>query len=215
MHIYENTAHCFVCGAHCPVEDVLSGVELKKYNKQHKYSFEETMEYISCLPVKEVRGLMLPVNTTGFYVVWPDKSYYKKRLYIGKNRYIGPPGMKPPLLKLGPQKAKSMLWVIEGELNALSFNQCYPNEDVVSPGSATELLRHIEFYLTFPYISVIVDKDDAGVAHGVILRDELAARGKLCNLIAVKKDFNDVLQEKGKARAKEKYLALLGMYGLG
>ncbi len=82
---------------------------------------------------------------------------------------------------------------------------------MTSPGSATNLVKSIEYYLHFNRIICILDRDAAGVAAGIDLKRKLLGRGKRMELICVEKDFNDVLQESGKEGVKQAFKTALGL----
>ncbi len=215
MELYHDGAWCFVCGYKCELSEVTNEVtieEIKKLKKQAPENIEEKIKEIDCLPKKEVRGFNLPYSESGVYLVWPDKSYYKLRRFDDKPRYIGPKGHKAPLFIIGG--SKTTLVVVEGEYNALSLKKIYEKDDgptIVSPGSASELIRHWKYYLLFQKIYVIVDRDAAGVANGIRLRDELKKKGKRVVLIALEEDFNDMLQRNGTQEIKKRLKEELGI----
>lgn len=201
MEIYETHGHCFSCGAHVSLEEL--GLAKEEHpKKKEKENVEETLAYISRLPKLEQRGLALHSDAQGYYIVWPGKDYFKYRRYSvldGGVRYMGPRGHKAPLFWIKSEQKVDSVIIIEGELNALSLKAAYPNAafDIVSPGSATELGRHIESYLNYTNIVVFVDDDSAGIANGLVLKDELIKRGKTVVLVTLEKDFNDILQSEG------------------
>lgn len=202
MHVYPEWSYCFVCGGRIKTETL----GLKVPVVERPFDIDAMLAYIKTLTIKTVRGLQLPDNSTGYYIVWPNAKFYKKRMYSGHSRYIGPPKMRPPLFKLPRIESRSrILTIVEGELNALSLKEAFPSATIYSPGSATELMRHYNEYLPFKYIYVIVDKDAPGVAYGLQLRNRLQKDGKHAKLIAVEEDFNDVLVERGVEGLKETF----------
>ena len=215
MHLYEDGAHCFVCGYYCGLDQVTNEVtieEIQRLKKQAPENIEAALSRIDSLPKKEVRGFNLPCDESGTYLVWPDRSYYKLRRFDDKPRYIGPKGHRAPLFVIAG--SKTTLVVVEGEYNALSLKEVYKKDGgptIVSPGSASELNRHTRFYLQFQKIYVIVDRDAAGVANGVRLREDLKKKGKRVVLIALEEDFNDMLQRNGKEEIKKRLKEELGI----
>jgi 5S rRNA maturation endonuclease (ribonuclease M5) len=203
MYVYPERAYCFVCNFSCPSEEVLNGEEIQKLKKEPE-DIQETIRYIKTLRKVYHRKLEFYSNGQGYYIIWPNGSYYKFRRYTGDTRYYGPVGHKTPLFVLKDEGYKT-LFIVEGEINALSFKQAYVQDEwtVCSPGSATELPRHLEFYLRFNDIYVIVDKDPAGVVWGLKLKNELLSRGKKVQLVALEKDLNDIWQETGKEGIEE------------
>ena len=197
MEIYEDAGYCFSCGW---VDRSIGDIEHGK--KKDSENIEEKIKYILSLPKSKIRGLLLPSDLLGYYIVWPDNTYYKCRTYSGQARYIGPRGHRAPLYKLGTNK--DALIIVEGELNALSLYEAKVTQaTVVSPGSANEMLRHLDTYLTYSYIAVIVDYDRPGISNGLRLKDTLLKRGKQVRLLAVTKDLNQLYEEKGKEGIKE------------
>lgn len=207
MEVYNDGGFCFACSY---VDKSLADENLPQKTKEN---IKETIAYIQGLPRKEIRGLYLPYDSSGFYILWPDNSYYKKRMFQGETRYIGPRGHRAPLY-LRPGSARGNLVLIEGELNAESVYEVfkdYYRPGIASPGSANEFMRHIEEYLYYNAIYAILDKDPAGVAAGVELKNTLSKRGIRVNLIAVTRDYNAILQEEGKEGLKEQIFKDLGM----
>lgn len=215
LHVYPEYSYCFSCGFRAKTEEVLSGKEIETLKKvyQEPENIRDTILYVAGLPLATIRGLAFPRDAEGFYIVWPNANYYKKRLYSGNIRYIGPRGHRAPLFEI-PGGSNENLIVIEGELNCLTLQSVLEAKPIFqrsprlcSPGSATEMMRHLEKYLTYSNITIIVDKDIPGVINGLKLKEALLKKGKRVNLLAMERDLNDLLQEKGpeavRAWAKE------------
>lgn len=195
LHVYEDRAYCFTCGYSCPSDSIATPEELELLRREPT-DIPEMVSYIESLPKVDVRGLKLHADSKGYFILWPDKSFYKQRLFEGKTRYIGPRGKRPPVLRLGIGKN---CIVVEGEINALSLHEILlKNHVILSPGSATELPKMVNQLLTFDSIVVIVDKDIPGVAWGSQLKSELLKYKKRVQLVATEKDLNQTLQEGGK-----------------
>lgn len=198
MSVYEDGGFCHACGY------LDRSVADSDAPKREKENVEEKIEYIKSLPRVQVRGLTLPCDSQGFYILWPGEDYYKQRLTGGvETRYLGPVGTRPPLLKIlgDPRKAVA---VVEGELNALSLLAGGYTGTIASPGSATNMINFLQEYLQLGYsFAIVVDRDAAGVAAGVELKRELQKRGKRVRLIAVAKDLNQLLQDEGKEGVKK------------
>jgi DNA primase len=98
------------------------------------------------------------------------------------------------------EKHSGPVLVIEGEVNALSFQSAVPEfrGTIASPGSCNEFERHTEEILTLgkSYV-IIVDKDKPGVISGLRMKKDLINRGKKVTLYAFEKDFNEILQDEG------------------
>lgn len=203
--MYPDRAYCFVCRYSCPSDNIVSAEELQQM-RQEPADIEEEMAYIQQLPIRDIRGLKLPVDDQGYYIVWPNNNFYKKRLFEGKSRYVGPRGHRPPIFEYLTNR-KSCI-VIEGELNAVSGYNSLSSKvtnrvTILSPGSATELPKILPYLLTFDTIAIIVDRDIPGVGWGSNLKHELVKHQKKVQLVAVEKDINQILQEEGKEGVKK------------
>lgn len=212
MEVYEKYSHCFVCGHR--MKNVNTSTRLR--SKIWKTDILKRLEYIVELPVKMIRGLPLPYDNEGYYIVYPGCEYYTKRFWTAENRrkYQYPAGHKrQPLLSLLPNQ--KLVYVVEGQLNALSLISEQPLTSVISPGSATDLTNSeliSKYYLKYSHICIIVDKDVAGVRAGVKLKDILLKAGKKVVLYPMPKDLNDILVEDGKEAVKEEINKALAMF---
>lgn len=204
LHLYDERAWCFVCNYSCPIEEVATAEQRIKIRKEPT-DVRASIEFIKTLPVRKIRGLQFPVNDTGFYIVWPNLSFYKKRLTGERTRYLGPRGIRPPIFSYTGSN-KEILVLVEGEINCMSLREAFPSTKitVASPGSASQFNQFVPFYLTYKTIYCIVDKDAAGVANGVVLKRELMKSQKRVELVALEMDFNDVLVESGTDGIKQK-----------
>jgi hypothetical protein len=195
MEVYPDGVFCFVCGFVGPTNP-----EDQVYERKEPENIKETLDYVESLPIRDIRGLQLRSDEEGFYIIWPGRNFYKKRLYEGKVRYVGPRGHRPPPMVLPGDQ--NVVTVVEGELNALSLKQVFSGT-VISAGAASELPRLAELCLRFPYTNVIVDKDIPGVAFGLQLKEKLLKLKKRVNFVATEKDLNQILQDEGKEGLKE------------
>jgi DNA primase len=217
MEVYETHSHCFGCGAHVPVEKL--GIKAKMPSQwQRKITSEDvdkSIEQISKYPRKLIRGLELPYNSTGYFIVYPGNKYYVKRLWEGTNanKYKCPPGQKTPLMLFNATAPKDLLVVIEGQMNALTANAVAPGLAVCSPGSANSLNRpdFVKYYLHYTTIVVIVDRDPPGVVEGIKLRDELLKHRKRVVLYPMQQDLNALYTTDGKEEAKRALKEALDM----
>lgn len=201
MELYESGGFCFSCGWFD------SGVEGRPTKKVAE-DIVSSIAYIKSLPLQPQRGLELHTNSTGFYILYPNGSYYKKRMFTGSNRYISPKGVSSPLYMVC--KSSKKLIIFEGELNLLSFQKAYPNHtaSLCSPGSAGNICKFLNIYLQFPQIRCIVDYDRAGVLAGVALKNQLKQQGRQMELIALDQDLNDILQTRGTDGIKAENLGM-------
>ena len=216
MHCYPEYAHCFVCNKTIPINEVMTSEELKKIRPKEKENIAQNLQRILELPKTKIRGLQLHTEKDGsYYVVWPDKTFYKHRVnYDSKSRYIGPRGHRPPLFVCNStSSSKDILVVCEGEANTLSLELALnePRISLVSPGSANEMVTHLSYYLQYKRIVIVVDKDAPGVYNGLMLRYELAKAGKIVDLMALETDFNDLLQQGGPELVRKTFMKELGI----
>jgi len=220
MHVYPEIAYCFVCGFTCDSKDVMDEEDYKKIKVKEKDNIEEKIKEIEKLPKRVIRGLLLPYDESNgsYYIVWPDKTFYKKRVSSdSRSRYMGPRGHKPPLFRCrsdnSTKQVNRVCIVMEGEINALSLDiaiRGYP-VDIVSPGSCNSLLDHTPTYLQYNHTIIIVDKDPPGVYNGYRLKETLMDAGKSVTLIALDQDFNDLLQQGGPELVKQVFMKELGL----
>jgi hypothetical protein len=203
MKIYGPVAYCFVCCMSIPTDELKLPSSIQPQAKQIADVGGE-LEKIKTYPVKRIRGLELPEDPdgSGYYIVWPNGRFFKKRKSYGSVRYLAPAGHKVPLY-VCPGDAKHLL-VIEGELNAASlfhvlWEQPYK---ITSPGSAGEFLKQLDYYLKYDTITLILDKDAAGIVHGIHTKEILLKHRKNVKLVLVDHDFNEKLQESEEALKK-------------
>lgn len=196
MHIYKTHGFCFTCKALIPIDRL--DVDREQLIKKEPENVTETYRYIRSCEIRNIRGLQLHADNEGYYIVWPGMAFYKKRFFRGDIRYLGPRGTRAPLLTYKTRDSSTLV-LVEGELNLYSLSAAYsdPKGVLASPGSANELMRHLSIYLTYKTIYIIVDKDAAGVIAGIRLKMSLLKNKKEVYLIALERDFNDILQSDG------------------
>lgn len=202
MKIYGPVAYCFVCCIQVPTSSLNMRGLVKETPRQEPTNIPERIKYIKNLPKKHIRGFDLHSDDSGFYIIWPGENYYKKRTNGSVSRYIGPAGVRAPLLAF--PGLKDHLIVVEGELNAMSlYNAVYGDYTVVSPGSASEFMRHIPLYKGYKKVTLVLDYDAAGIVHGsqtkeVLLKSEIDVR-----LVLMEIDFNDIFTKQGEDKVRE------------
>ncbi len=195
MTIYGEFAYCHVCRVSISVKE-LNLAENFHSPKPEPTNIQNMVKYIESLPKKLIRGLMLPYDVNGFFILWPGKNYYKKRVNSDKTRYVGPAGHKAPLL-IFPGGASTLI-VVEGELNAASLAKTLDSDYmIVSPGSASEFMRHIAKFQIARKVILFLDYDSAGICHGSQVKETLLKSGVSCKLVLLPKDFNQILQDEG------------------
>jgi hypothetical protein len=200
MAIYaDGWGHCFGCGKHVKMEDGVQDVP-----QEEPEDIRASLDVITTCGTKAIRGLTLPSDDEFYYVVWPDKDYYKKRKHgtdKDKFKYLCPVGHRKPLYVHRPKATRGLL-LIEGELNCLTAALQPGFEDFcfASPGPTTDFMRkeYLRFYEKFDRVCIIVDKDPAGIDAGIKLKAYLRARKKKVTLLALEEDLNEVYVSKGK-----------------
>ena len=164
---YEDGIYCFVCNRKFR-PDTTSKKTRKKVEPEDVFA---SITRIKSLPLQTIRGLQFHADSRGYYIVWPDNSYYKLRLSsvtTNADKYRNPTGHSQPVLNLGDGTGQTLL-VIEGEINAMTAHHVTKGKlDTVSPGSAGnfEKLEEVLLSLCAPYTGIIVwtDKDPAGLS---------------------------------------------------
>lgn len=208
MEVYDDYSHCFVCGAHVPNRQV--GVKSAKVLKKTPTDIKTEISYIQTLPTRRIRGLDVPYDSKGFYIVWPSGQFYKRRSFQDEARYLAPTGVKAPLLKYSG-KLKTIA-VIEGELNAISAYESIKSSKnceyatIASPGAATEFKRFIGEYLGYDRIILILDSDAAGIVAGLETKEMLLKLNKHASLVLKDTDYNDTLQLSGISEVKYQFM---------
>lgn len=197
---------CFGCGAYGKVEE-LNMPSLKLPKPKPPEDLHATIKKIKSLPTKQIRGLFLPYDLSGYYILYPTNDYYIKRLFndTGDNsKYVSPNGHPKPLYKL--PNSGSVLCIVEGQLNAMSlYAASIDGITIVSPGSAVDLAkeRFMDYYTQFNDIVIFPDFDQAGVHFGAKLQKLLVKEGKNVLLYPLEDDFNHIHQNQGLDEVKK------------
>lgn len=201
-HVYPDGYYCFVCGYRAPIG--AHGAHKNLQPRKDPENVKASIQRILRLPKKPFRGLEFHYDDVGFYILWPNQMYYKKRLHGGSKRYLCPSGTRAPLFSYERPGAENLV-LVEGELNTASLVLAFPNHkcSIASPGSCGEFERHYSSYLIYKRIIAIVDYDPAGVGHGKAFKERLMLDHREVELLAVKEDFNDVLQRGGVDEVKK------------
>lgn len=214
--VYEDgSMYCFGCskfwqsGQQSP-----NTVPIKKYVEDLPPKFS----YIESLDQVEHRGLKFHADRDGYYVVWPDKSYYKLRKWDFNTKdmkYCGAPGHKKPWFVLSAKTSNTVYIslkecvIIEGEINALSLRQAYPEIDIYCPGgvgnftdsNSKSMLPLITQYAS---IYIIVDCDDVGVKAAIKFKKLIQPPCMDVNIILMEQDVNSILVDKGVEEIRRK-----------
>lgn len=198
LELYEENGYCFVCGAVVPLEELNLEAPIKK----EKEDIQKTLLFIESLPKSQLRGLLFPRSLGSYYIVWPDRSYYKQRFLEGI-RYCGPTGIRPTLFTYPGHNSRLVL--VEGEINCMSLKEAYQDTKttIASFGGINNYSSYLDIYYHYETICVIVDKDSPGVVNGLNLKEILINKGKRAQLVTLPKDFNDVLVESGISGIKQ------------
>lgn len=201
MELYETGGFCFSCNYFAPLNELYSAGYTSSV-KKNPTDIPKELEYIKSLPLQRIRGLFWHADDRGFYVLWPDGSYFKKRMFNNTPRYIAPRKVTPPLYlhKVCPHD----LVIVEGEINARSlYASGATHASIASTGGVSQLTKFLTEYMKYNILAIVVDKDAPGVASGVKLKNELIKRGQRPVLVATEQDVNEIFEEKGPEGVRE------------
>lgn len=206
---YTDGYHCFGCGARGPLSEL--GIPAgERIEITYVEDITASINRIRALPKQEIRGFSLHADDRGYYLLWPDFSYYKRRVYGAEasSKYRGPSGHSKPPFKVS-EGSGSHLVLVEGEFNALSLGALEPPFDVVSPGGAGDFYSrtgtlHLKDYAKFGRVDIVVDADAAGAQAAIETKAKLITLG--CSDVRihlVELDFNDILVKDGKEALRD------------
>lgn len=215
MVLYADHGFCFACGKYA-FPDELRDIEFNPDAPEPEpEDLQQAFAYIDSLPVQPIRGLEFPADEHGFYLVWDDRSYYKKRLYGGKARYIGARGhFRGPFW--ANRADSNTCIIVEGEINALSIARACPELNVMSPGGAGDFsAKRSKFVLSSVLhcstLIVIADADKAGALACIEMLGVLSGTGKQVKHHLMAPDANEVLQsDNGQEKLRRQVLSLVG-----
>lgn len=194
MEVYENEneiiGYCFSCQARVVLEGRPSGRNRRPTN------VPDMLNYIATLPQRKIRGFDVPVDDLGFYLVWPERTFYKRRNFSDNPRYTAPRGISaPPYVFKGTSDTAV---IVEGEINARSLYESYPTKDtVMSPGSVTKFPSFSKVVQSYSKVVLVVDHDTPGIVYGTELKNLLLKQGKKTILITCATDYNDLFCTEG------------------
>lgn len=192
--------HSFCCGRHGLAKDLGYAVP-QEATPKYVEDLSVTVPAILELPVQKVRGLALHASDDGYYILWPDRDYYKFRSYrtdVGGAKYKGPAGVPKPMFKANIVPSDRLV-IVEGEINSLSLAKVRPDLCVVSPGGAGDfyskrtLNKDLEFYRRYRSVVIIVDADKAGAVAAIQLKAALMAVDRTVEIKMMSPDANDLL----------------------
>jgi hypothetical protein len=204
--VYGDRYFCFGCGAQGP-SSVLGVTAQEGIVDEYVEDLEDSIRYIRSLPTRPIRGFNLHFNDRGYYLLWPDHSYYKFRsntVDTPGGKYRGPKGHRKPPFVIPTCPQAPTLALVEGEFNAMSLGLLELPMRIVSPGGAGDFYskmgeRYLPIYAKHPNVLIVCDNDAPGAQAAIETKARLLT---LCSnnvtIVLVDKDFNDVLQAEGK-----------------
>lgn len=218
MEIYSEGLYCFSCGFYRPHNGSLDGVKLPKVAPVEPEDLEPALRRIGGLKSDVIRGLLLPADERGYYIVWPGGTFYKYRLFKGEPRFLAPRGHKQPLLHLRNDNKDAALVIIEGELNALCIDQLNDlygaGAQVLSPGSASSFISSeaqiLEIAKTYSRVLIWTDLDPAGIKALWHIYPKLVRLGIEVLEHTSTEDANDILVKRGPGGLRQYIMNVLG-----
>lgn len=197
----DGTGFCFSCNKY--FKDL---VEPAKEVIKHVEDINEKIKYIENLPTTNTRGLVFPFDNDGYYIVWPNRDYYKLRRWTsirGGDKYLSPSGHRKPVFGLLAPKVSQELIIVEGEINALSLHSQITHIDIACPGSASSftdatMLSVLPDLVEYATILIVVDADVAGLTAALKLKELLQQNVLDVTIKLLEKDFNELLIDHGK-----------------
>lgn len=212
LMLYPDGYMCFACGANGPLSELDPNAVPKVIEAVKPEDLVASYKYIDSLPLIDVRGLKLPADDEGFYIPWPNRAYYKKRIFEPGDgpKYLGSAGHTRPLF-WARKSNNPILILVEGELNALSLAKAVSNMNVASPGGAGDFSsKRIRRLLTTENICstvlVIADRDKAGTEAVINAVSELRASGREALGILMQEDANSLLERFGSGGLRQRVL---------
>lgn len=207
LEIYSDGYKCFGCGAQGSLKHLEQvGVEgVTAPPKVPPEDIKASLQEIKKFPKKSLRGFDFPSDDQGFYIMWPNNEFYKKRLFSPgkKGKYIGPRGHKPPLFYI--KRGSNTLYLVEGEINALSVAKAIPTVDVCSPGGTSQFDEDaLTLCVNYDTVVLVVDKDPAGIIAYIQISSKLVARGINTYRILMSEDANEVLMAYGEKELQKR-----------
>lgn len=212
----ENTPSCVIYPSHAWCYGGCGRIELSEIGRtpedhpkeRYKEDLVAARTYIDELPTKTIRGFVLPYDSLGYYLQFPDSNYYKRRNWSDTgSKYKNPSGHSQP-----PFWATKVGWgtlaFVEGELNALSIASAFHEWDVVSPGSASDFKKEssrslLTYCTVYNTIVVIVDRDGPGTEAAIHAKGLLVGKVPYVHILLMPNDPNELLIEKGKDGLRE------------
>jgi hypothetical protein len=207
--IYESHGYCF---GGCGIIPLSELGDVAPAAPVRPTDLKSELERIRLLPTGSVRGLVLPIDSDSFYIVWPEGNYYKRRKFFpGEGpKYLCPRGHTKPLFIAHNPKAATQVAVIEGEINAMSLATLNPKFAICSPGGVNQFNKKDLNSLHFNKFILILDKDRAGLEAALKAREILIKRTPYVEIVLMEKDLNQLLQD-GQLQDEAKRRGWVGM----
>lgn len=213
LHLYPDGGEfCYACGHYKRGTGKFNAKEETEETEASREALRETIQGITGLPTKGIRGFNLPFNSAGYYIVWPSNDYYKFRFQGDPGlagKYKNPPGIKKPLLAY-IQRKTDLLWIVEGEINAMSLREVELNDDIVSPGPVTDFCRnsYLTQYEGYDKVVIVVDKDAPGAKAAIKLKAKLVQHTPEVHIELLERDLNQILCDDGREGLRKTYMEL-------
>ncbi len=101
------------------------------------------------------------------------------------------------------------LAIVEGEINALSISEAFPEWDVCSPGSASNfntenLSKYLHIFKQYSKLVVVLDDDAAGLKGLISSKAFFLYKIPFVQYILISPDPNEILVESGKEGLRKK-----------
>lgn len=203
---YSNGYFSFCCGKHGPLTEL--GLDPgQRIEVTYVEDVAVSIAAIRRLPKRTIRGFDLHYTHNGFYLLWPDFSYYKFRLDNAPsgNKYRGPSGVKKAPYEVPGNAGSETVVLVEGEFNAMTLALLDLPVRIISPGGAGDfyskgnekLLTLVSAYST---VYIIVDDDAAGAQAAIEAKSRILVANKHCDvkIKLLKEDFNDTYVRQGR-----------------
>lgn len=205
--VYKDGGYCFVCRERVTLEELkIESSQIPK--ERYIEDLEESRSYIETLPKERIRGFLFPCDSKGFYILWPGSEYYKLRRFDDSPRYRNPAGHSPPLFWGAKGKGRT-LYIVEGEINAMSIAASLVDSDICSPGGVSEfgMSKKTEAFLTeyakYDKVVIVVDKDAPGVLAAIELKSSLLKRVSDVGVVLMERDANEIYCNEGPEAVRE------------
>jgi hypothetical protein len=213
--VYSDGWKCYGCGAWGPLSSLPGNYrDLDIPQEKEPEDLDRVFQYIDRLALKEIRGLSFPCDDQSFYIVWPGKTYYKRRFFNNNPKYKCPSGHTRQWFVANSVGSKTCI-LVEGEINALSIAKACPEFDVISPGSASDFSsqafsKRLHLLATYNILLLVADKDQAGAQALINAKSILDTPSSPVAWMLTEKDANEVLCESGKEQLRKEILRALG-----